>query len=121
MCLGSLLHVNNNSQCACKLSMNSLALQDFVAYCIDNNSFNTAYDTKSVAEKGTFSQLKERFDKKNVKKDVKKDVHACREFIRFITQGLAVLAVMKVLGMSDKDKSQLVHVTIVITVQRKHF
>ena len=60
-----------------------------------------------MAEKGTLSQLKERFDRKNVKKDVKKDVHACREFIRFITQGLVVLAVMKVLGMTDKDEKPI--------------
>ena len=37
----------------------------------------------------------------------KKDVHACREFIRFITQGLVVLAVMKVFGMTDKDKKPI--------------
>lgn len=56
-----------------------------------------------MAEKGTLYQLKQRFDRKNVRKDVKQSVHACREFMRFATYGYVVLAAMKILRIEDKD------------------
>lgn len=65
--------------------------------------FNDLYSGSSVAEKGTLYQLKERFDRRNVKKNVKEAVHACREFNSFVTYGYTVLAAMKILAIEEKD------------------
>lgn len=60
-------------------------------------------DGKSVGETGTLYQLKQRFDRRNVKKDVKSAAHACRDFINFVTYGYTVIAAMKIKDMADKD------------------
>eukprot|EP00112_Aurelia_sp_Birch-Aquarium-sp1_P022698 Seg6497.1 transcript_id=Seg6497.1/GoldUCD/mRNA.D3Y31 product="hypothetical protein" protein_id=Seg6497.1/GoldUCD/D3Y31 len=66
--------------------------------------FNDLYSAKSVAEKGTLYQLKQRFDRRNVKKEVKQAAHACREFTAFVTYCDTVLAAMKILCLADKDQ-----------------
>ena len=65
--------------------------------------FDDLYNGRSVGEAGTLYQLKQRFDRRNVKKDVKSAAHACRNFINFVTYGYTVIAAMKVKDMADKD------------------
>ena len=66
--------------------------------------FNDLYKGSSVAEKGTLCQLKERFNRKNVRKIVKDAVHSCRDFVNFVTYGYTVLAAIEILGLKDKDE-----------------
>lgn len=59
----------------------------------------------SLSNKGTLTQLASRFRHTGVKEHVEAAVHDCREHLRFVTEGLAVLAAMSVLGWDDKDIS----------------
>ncbi len=70
-------------------------------------AYTELYQHALVAEKGTLYQLKGRFHHRNVKKDVEEINHASREWIRFATYGYVVIAVMKIIGIDNKDDSPL--------------
>ncbi|VDI17823.1 Hypothetical predicted protein [Mytilus galloprovincialis] len=81
-------------------------------------TFNLLYKGTSSGEKGTLFQLRNLFDRRGVKSQVSSAVNDDREFIRFSTQGYAVLAAFEVLNINSADELN-VHIENLKTNEQK--
>ncbi|XP_052071483.1 uncharacterized protein LOC127709853 [Mytilus californianus] len=81
-------------------------------------TFNLLYKGTSSGEKGTLFQLRNLFDRRGVKSQVSSAVNDDREFIRFATQGYAVLAAFEVLNINSADELN-VHIENLKTNEQK--
>ena len=61
------------------------------------------YSCKSSAEHGTLYQLRNKFNRKNVKSDPLKDFNACDDFFVLVVKSHIITITMKALGMNSME------------------
>ena len=73
--------------------------------CTLQDTFNQLFSGKSLAERGTLSQLKNDFGHRNVRTDVMNCFNHADNFVRFITEAHVVYLALKLCGMADVDNN----------------
>ena len=90
-----------------------------VRHCVQN-TFDKLFSAKSLANRGTLSQLKNDFNHRSVTSTIMNCFNHAENFIRFVTEAHVVYRALKIAGMdsvdsepvqqftSDDEKAQLV-------------